>query len=72
MSDRPKSVLNGYLISRCNNPLDRDTVMSLRNGCVEGNRWLRIMDIVELMAKTVRKVRNKNPVDSDPDYDPTW
>ena len=67
-----ESVLTGYLISRCNNAHDRNVVNDLRNECVEGSRWLRIMDIVELMARTVRKVRSKNPVDSDPGYDPTW
>ena len=67
-----ESVLTGYLISRCSNAHDRNVVNDLRNECIEGSRWLRIMDIVELMARTVRKVRNKNPVDSDPGYDPTW
>ena len=67
-----ESVLNGHLADRCNNALDRNVVNDLRNECVEGGHWLRIMDIVELLARTVRKVRNKNPVDSDPGYDPTW
>ena len=61
-----ESVLNGHLAGKCSNALDRNVVNGLRNECVEGGRWLRIMDIVELMARTVRKVRNKNPVDSDP------
>ena len=67
-----ESVLNGHLANMCRNELDRSVVNDLRNGCAEGGHWLRITDIVELLARTVRKVRNKNPVDSDPGYDPTW
>ena len=67
-----ESVLNGHLANKCNNELDRSVVNDLRNECAEGGHWLRITDIVELLARTVRKVRNKNPVDSDPGYDPTW
>ena len=67
-----ESVLNGYLASKCSNALDRNVVNGLRNECVEGSRWLRSMDIIELMARTVRKVRSKNAVDSDSGDDPVW
>ena len=66
-----EGVLNGCLANKCTNALDRNAVNGLRNECIEGGRWLRIMDIIELLARTVRKVRNKNPVDSDPGYNPT-
>ena len=67
-----ESVLNGCLARKCSNVLDWDLVTGLRDGCVEGSRWLRVMDILELMAKAVRKVRGKNAVDPDSGDDPVW
>ena len=67
-----ESVLNGCLARSCSNALDWNLVISLRDGCVEGSRWMKIMDILELMAKAVRKVRNKNAVDPDSGDDPVW
>ena len=60
-----ESVLNGCLASKCSNVLDWDLVIGLRDGCVESSRWLKVMNILELMAKAVRKVRGKNAVDPD-------
>ena len=45
-----ESVLNGCLARSCSNALDWDLVIGLRDGCVESSRWLKVMDILELMA----------------------
>ena len=49
-----ESVLNGCLARSCSNALDWNLVISLCDGCVESSRWLKVMDILELMAKAAR------------------
>ena len=54
------------------NVLDWNLVIGLRDECVESSRWLKVMNILELVAKVVRKVRGKHAVDSDSCDDPVW
>ena len=76
-----ESLLNGCLAKSCSNVLDWNLVIGLRDECVESSkaplplkssRWLKVMNILELVAKVVRKVRGKNAVDSDSGDDPVW
>ena len=67
-----ESVLNGCLANSCSNVLDWNLVIGLRDECVKSSQWLKVMNILELVAKVVRKVRGKNAVDSDSGDDPVW
>ena len=67
-----ESVLNGYLEHSCSNFNDRSLVHDLRNECVKSSEWLEVMNILELVAKVVRKVRGNNAIDSDSGDDPEW
>ena len=67
-----ESVLNGWLAYNCGNFQDRSLVHDLRNECVRSSEWLEVMNILELVAKVVRKVRGNAAIDSDSGDDPVW
>ena len=67
-------LLDGHLERHCGlNYNDKSMVNALCDECVKSSVWLDVMNILELVAKAVRKVRGKNAVDfdSDPGYNPT-
>ena len=67
-----ESVLNGCLERSCSNFNDRSLVLDLRSECVKSSEWLEVMNILELVAKVVRKVRGNTAIDSDSGDDPEW
>ena len=66
-----ESMLDGHLERNCRtNYDDRSLVNDLRNECVKSSAWLDVMNILELVAKVVRKVRGNVANDSDSGDDP--
>ena len=65
--------VDGHLECNCGtNYDDRSLVNYLRNECVKSSAWLEVVDILELVAKVVRKVRGNVANDSDSGDDPEW
>ena len=66
-------LLDGHLERHCGlNYNDKSMVNALCDECVKSSAWLDVMNILELVAKAVRKIRGKNAVDSDSGDDPVW
>ena len=67
-----ESVLNGWLAHSCSNVLDRSLVHGLRDECVKSSQWLEVKNILELVAKVVRKVRGNTANDCSDSGDPEY
>ena len=66
-------LLDGHLERHCGrNYNDKSMVNALCNECVKSSAWLDVMNILELVAKAVRKVRGKNAVDPDSGDEPVY
>ena len=68
-------LLNGHLQHHCSNSNDKSLANDLHDECVKSSAWSDVMNILELVAKVVRKVRantyNTANHCSDSD-DPEW
>ena len=66
-------LLDGHLERHCGvNYNDKSIVTALYDACVKSSAWLDVMNILELVAKVVRKVRGNTAKDCSDSGDPEY